>query len=164
MFEARIHKSRAPHVKLHEYHAELGKDQDKLALHRSLVVILVKDIISRGGKRGAHVKWDELQTKAELVLKHTMRIKKTTPGWEHWEWNDYEDEFGPLATNGNLGRGHREWWMDGIRGVLVPDKRVTKIKLSNEMAVEMNQQVASCIACTGISIRKREPLHVPAHY
>eukprot|EP00974_Lingulodinium_polyedra_P121304 11178563-Lingulodinium_polyedra.AAC.1 len=54
-----------------------------------------------------------------------MRLQAPTD--EFWDMSQYQKEFGDPATNG---KNHQVLEIDGVRGVMIPGKRVWKLKRS----------------------------------
>ena len=137
----RIKRSRVPHISITEYEKTLcdGGTQ-KLEIHRTMITLEIKEIISNGGKISLHIDWDKLETQT-LRLQHKRSITKRMPGWSHYADTDYILEFGDFNTNGKQSEGHRRWTMDGKPGVLVPDKQITRIEFSDEMASFLDSEV-----------------------
>ena len=142
-FESRIRKSRVPHITMSEFCGELGRDVKLLGFHRTLVIVLVKDIIIRGGRRPAHVDWESLDNQTKLRMEMKSQLVKKKPGYTHYPTAEYVRDFGSLATNGKRDAGHREWTLDGLEGVLVPDKQVTRIEMNEEMSSILETEIAS---------------------
>ena len=70
-------------------------------------------------------------------------FRKKKPFFEHWRLDHYIAKHGDLKTNGWLGKGHRFYTLDGVAGVLIADSPITKLELDEEVAVELQEHVAS---------------------
>ena len=69
-----------------------------------------------------------------------------SPGHSHVEWSYYHanpDTFGGSLEQ-NLTKGHREHWLDGVRGVLIPDAPITRVEHRevSESCLESPEQVS----------------------
>ena len=103
----------------------------------------IKGIIQQGGKRGAHLDYNDVE-KQSVVLYNRHKLQKKKPGYLHYEKVYYEEQFGgPLETNGCLSKGHRVWTLDGVEGVLVPERPVTKVRMIDEIEAGMQQEIGS---------------------
>jgi len=124
---------------LTDYKHELGKSESKLNAHQALVTASIEEYIAKGGQRRCHIDWVTAE-KTALALVRTMQMNIRKPGWEHQEWNFY------MANHDNrieTESGHREFTWQGTRGVLIPDKPITKIEFNEQIAAVMSQDLGS---------------------
>jgi len=126
-------------LSLTDYKHELGKSESKLNAHQALVTASIEEYIAKGGQRRCHIDWVTAE-KTALALVRTMQMNIRKPGWEHQEWNFY------MANHDNrieTESGHREFTWQGTRGVLIPDKPITKIEFNEQIAAVMSQDLGS---------------------
>ncbi len=144
LYTGKIKRSRIPSITMNEYEQILGAGGDEQALmkHQAMSVIEIKKICDSGGNFNAHIDWTDVETQS-LTLKYKRSLNTKTPAFKHYPTMDYEEDFGPLATNGMLLKGHRIWAIDGVPGVLVPQRRITDIEMNSEMAALMSSEVSS---------------------
>ena len=62
-----------------------------------------------------------------------MNIQR--PGFQFQEWDEYvkDDAGDPLAKGKHGSHGHREIYLKGVRGVLIPEKKITKIEFNERI-------------------------------
>ena len=132
-YYGRVRKSRVPPVPMADYEASLGLSARSLQMHIACIINTIIAIIAKGGKHAGHLDFQEIEAKS-VTLYQRQKLQKEKPGYLHYERQYYEAQFnGPLETNGCLSKGHRQWVLDGVDGVLVPEAPVTKIKMLEEL-------------------------------
>ena len=147
VYNGLIKRSREPPVSLGEYKVQLTEEA-KMKMHVQVVVMCILHIINEGGHHTMKVDLPAIHKKV-LVLQNKKAMQKERPGFKHYPTALYEEKEwpggfkGPLATNGMLSKGHRAWTMDGVPGVLVPDEQVTSIRMTEEMAILMNENIGA---------------------
>eukprot|EP00959_Pyramimonas_sp_CCMP1952_P095610 1998627-Pyramimonas_sp.AAC.1 len=135
-------------VSLAQYKKILGAEEKKLNCHQQAVSVLKEQIISKGLPRNAKFEWELIEERSLKIVKSMeMNIKK--PGWTHVPWDFYatSPEYGngkDLNNNpAGISAGHREFFFEGVRGVLIPDKPITKIEFNEKVAGQIEQTLAS---------------------
>ena len=142
-YMGRVRKSRTPPITLSEYERSLGESVASLQLHMTCVLNSILHIIKKGGNKEAWLDYRVIEQKSVKVSQKFSLVKEK-PGHTHYERAYYELEFGgPLETNGNLAKGHRQWVLDNVDGVLVPDPPKTRIRMTEELATTLESTIAS---------------------
>ena len=136
-----IKRSRVPNISLTEYEGHLARNISALNAHQAMVATMLSQLIVAGGI-DAKLNFKSIKSTV-LTTTNTRKMIKYRPGWDHWEMKLYEHEFGKLETNGKLIEGHRLWKLDGVEGVMVPQKKITSIRFSEEMAATIESQAGS---------------------
>jgi len=127
-------------ITMKEWELSLGADQQRLNLHLENIRQVIQVYIDKGYKRTAHVSWDQVEKKS-LTLVTSMEALIKRPGWKFLPWDFYVSKHGDLATNGKTNDGHREFHMDGKRGVLIPDEPIVSIEFNERIAAQIEQQI-----------------------
>lgn len=133
--------SKTMRISLPAYEAWLGEDPERVKKHMAVVQVIVKDLKQKGGSLRAHFDWVETENRA-LHVTHKKETVIKRPGYSHVEWNYYTSINGSLYENGKMNEGHREYYQDGVRGVLIPDAPVTRIEFNEAMSAELRAQVS----------------------
>ena len=136
-----IKRSRVPNITLTEYEGHLAQNISALNAHQAMVATMLSQLIVAGGI-DAKLNFKSIKSTV-LTTTNTRKMIKDRPGWDHWEMKLYEHEFGKLETNGKFIEGHRLWKLDGVEGVMVPQKKITSIRFSEEMAATIESQAGS---------------------
>jgi hypothetical protein len=98
------------------------------------VVNLVRNKIKEAGSYTVQIKVSDMDQVQKLLSKKRKVLGVEGPVDEVWEPDDYETEYGNWRTNG---KGHRKGTIEGVWGIVVPGKRVTKIRRKTELSVEL---------------------------
>lgn len=94
--------------------------------------------IEHGGRK-ERVQWADVDKKL-LTYDDEVNLTYADPEDEHWEFNLYVQEKGHPSTN-NL--GHKEDYVQGRHIVIVPGKKIWKVKRSRTQRMRLRQVVDS---------------------
>lgn len=100
------------------------------------LIAVVKAKCKEAGSYTVQIKLNDVDCAEQRILVRKRKLVSIdAPVDEVWDVDDYEKEFnGPCETNGH---GHRKGTLEGVYGVIVPGKKVTKIRRRTEIGTEM---------------------------
>ena len=84
-----------------------------------------------------------------MVNSQEVKVKK--PGFSHVEWEFYHKDGRNLEDN--VAAGHREYYQNGVRGVLVPDDPITRIEFNDIHRAEIRTEKVRLFFCSFLFIR-----------
>ena len=127
-------------ISLDAYVQEIADGGDEaLNFHLSLVRHCIAVFIAKGGNRRCQMNWNEAQNQCLKVVKSLkMNIKR--PGWTFKEKANYDKEF---ILEDERKNGHVEFVFEGKAGVMIPDSSDIKIDFNEEIAAQLENNVAS---------------------
>ena len=149
-WDANIRRSSITPISLAQYEEQLSVSADQMKSHQMTIVAGIENLLEFYIKPGSVIpppdevvplkfNWHAAKTNTLKITK-SADVTKKTPGWKHYAMQEYQDDFGDLATNGMLQRGHRRWRLDGKDGVLVPERQITKIVFSEKIAATLDSE------------------------
>lgn len=134
VFTARF---KAKHKSIEGFVAAQGADMSLVQLFRHWRKIAV-DIMTKCGTSNVKVKWGDEAEARQLLKRQIAETRIQDPTDEVWDEADYRREFGNWQTNGH---GHKYVDWGDIKGILVPAKKVWKIKRSRISQAEIRECV-----------------------
>ena len=87
--------------------------------------------------------WTTTSLRRRPYLTNNTKYTEEAPGYEHWELTYYQSEHGNPKDVKNVVKGHVEGVHEGVIGVFIPDKPITKIKFSKELSAEVRSQLGA---------------------
>ncbi len=144
-FCCRIYASRIrpQKISLSDYKASLGRDEKMLNAHQTMITTVIDTIPERGLVRNARLDWEQITT-ITLKTVRMMEMCVKRPGWQHVEWDHYSKMHDGKDLYSNAegqAAGHKEFWFEGKRGVLIPDAPITKIEFNERIQGILEEQV-----------------------
>ena len=150
LWDANTRRSSITPISLSQYEEQLSVSEDQMKSHQMTIVAGIECLIEFYKKPGSVIppqdevvplkfNWHSAKQNSFKITK-SAEVNKKMPGWRHYAMHEYKEDFGDLATNGMLQRGHRRWRLDGKDGVLVFDREITEINFSEKIAATLDSE------------------------
>ena len=133
-------KSRLGSIKV--YQLEVGRSDEGVNRHLALCDIVEELSIEKGGNGRAIIDWSVAE-KRSLSIVALLEMNIQRPGYSFQEWEDYVNDHDgdPVANGKHVSDGHREFVLKGVRGVLMPDKKITKIEFNERIQAQLKSDM-----------------------
>ena len=129
-------------IDMKEYERNLAQ-HGKLEMHRSIVNLIIADMISKGPKyKSARVDYTECESQASLEHASIRQSRVKVPGYNWLPTEDYSKEFPPnLNENGKRAEGHYEYEFEGVQGVLWQGSKMVKFRFEDIEQAKLRTEI-----------------------
>jgi len=121
-----------------DWEAIVGLDDKSIGQHHEKIQIIVTQMAKNASRR-CHINWDMVE-RVSLQRVESLQLKIKHPGWRHLGLAAYAGEFGDLETNGKQALGHRRCTVEGVDGVMVPQKDERIIEFSHAIESQIKSK------------------------